>query len=312
MERLSVLVLALLWDLALGEPPNALHPVVFMGRLIAALEARAPRQGTLRQLGYGLLLALMPPLLVAGTGFLALRSAGRAHPLLRLALGSYLLKSSFALRALFAAARRVEHALDAGDLVTARRELRALVSRPTEGLGPELIASAAIESVAENLTDSVVAPLLAFRLAGIPGSLTYRVVNTADAMVGYHSERYEYLGKAAARLDDLANYLPARLAATALVLAAALSRRGWPALHGMLEGRTATASPNAGWTIGAMAGALGVTLEKPGFYRIGKGERPLTAARIGEAIALVAWAAAFIVGSVLFLEARDHGRRSKA
>lgn len=312
MARLPALLLALLWDLAFGEPPNALHPVVAMGRLIGAFEERAPRQGALRQQSYGLLLALAPPLIVASAGTFLLRMAARVHPLLRAALAVYLLKSSFALRALFAAARRVQDALEANDLDRARRELHALVSRPTERLGPELIASAAIESVAENLTDSFAAPLLAFRLAGIPGALAYRVVNTADAMVGYHSERYEHLGKAAARLDDLVNYLPARLAALALMLAAALRKRGSAALREALRGRRATESPNAGWTIGAMAGALGVTLEKPGFYRIGSEGRPPTGAEIGEAIALAGWAAAFIAASALLLEVRDHGRRSEA
>ena len=178
-----------------------------------------------------------------------------------------------------------------GPIHLARYSLRSLVSRDAGALSEPLVAAAAIESVAENTTDSFIAPWLAFALLGLPGAFAYRAVNTLDSMIGYRG-KYEYLGKASARLDDFLNFVPARIATALLLLAGALSgcgvRQGWrTALH---EHRL-TASPNAGWTIAAMAGLLGVALEKPAHYLIGSEHREPAAADIGRA-ARVMYAAA--------------------
>jgi adenosylcobinamide-phosphate synthase len=207
----------------------------------------------------------------------------RAKGIVRLALVAWLLKSSFALRGLLDAAARVADALGSDELDEARRQLPWLVSRPVEDLDRAHMCSAAIESLGENLADSYIAPLLAYALGGLPAAMAYRVVNTADAMLGYRGE-LEYLGKAAARLDDVANLLPARLTAAAIVLSApavGLTARG--ALRTAIRDAGRTASPNAGWPMAATAGALGVWLEKPGTYRLGTGAAPdvvdLTVAR---------------------------------
>ena len=180
-------------------------------------------------------------------------------------------------RGLVAAAHEVASELGRGDLAGARRAVGYhLVSRPTAELDAGQVASATVESVAENLTDSLVAPALFFLAGGLAGAAVYRAVNTADAMVGYRDGPLEYFGKIAARLDDIFNLIPARLAALSLVAGALLvgeSSRG--ALARLLIDRRRTASPNAGWTMAAMAGALGVRLEKPGAYRLGAGELPV-------------------------------------
>ncbi len=194
------------------------------------------------------------------------------------------LKVSFSLRGLVGAGRAVQRSLDA-DPAAAREGLRALVSRDRD-LTPPQVASAAIESLAENLSDSVVAPLLFFALLGLPGAFAYRAVNTLDAMVGYHG-RYEYLGKPAARLDDVLNLVPARLTGLLIVALACLRRRGAAALAGLRRERRLSSSPNKLWTIAPMAGALGVRLGKPGAYEVGRAERPLASAVIGEAAAMV-------------------------
>lgn len=284
-----------------------MHPVVWIGRVIEAADWRAPASQRGRLL-YGGLVALAFPVaaaLVAKTVFVAVSR----KRLLRFVLAVYLLKSTFALRVLLESARRVQVALEADDLPAAREALRALVSRDTSGLTSELIASAVVESVAENLTDSLAGPLLAYAAGGVPAALAYRVVNTADAMLGYRSERYEHLGKAAARIDDLANLLPAPVAALALVIAAAASGYNFRETgQGAWRGRRAIASPNAGWTMGAMAGALGVALEKVGDYRLGQAQRPLTASVVGEAIRLAGRAAALLSMSILVLEAWQSAR----
>jgi adenosylcobinamide-phosphate synthase len=175
---------------------------------------------------------------------------------------------------LIEAGREVRHELARGDGDGARAALRSLVSRDTAGLEPPLLAAAAIESLAENATDSFIAPWLAYALAGLPGAFAYRTINTLDSMIGYRG-RYEYLGKAAARLDDLANLLPTRAAALLLALAAPAGCGSPPrAMRTALRHHTRTASPNAGWTMAAMAGALGVRLEKRDAYVLGTGRDP--------------------------------------
>jgi adenosylcobinamide-phosphate synthase len=228
--------------------------------------------------------------------------AGAAEPLV-LGAGLWLL---LALRGLFAAAEAVARPLAAGDLAAARHALgRHLVSRPTAELDAPHVASGAVESVAENLTDGYVAPVLLFLVLGLPGAALYRAINTADAMLGYRDGPLEYFGKTAARLDDVLNLVPARLAALAIVAAAPLAaagasaRQGWVTLR---RDRARTASPNAGWTMAAMAGALGVTLEKPGAYRLGSGGRAPCAADVTRSVRVVAAAAVLVTAALLLAE----------
>jgi adenosylcobinamide-phosphate synthase len=285
-HALAVLVGALAVDVTLGEPPNALHPVVWMGQLQRALRRGAPRTPA-AAFAWGCLMAATGPLVFAAGAAGAIRAAA-PWPWLQLVLEIWLLKSAFAIRALGGAALVVARALAAGDLAGARRGLGSLVSRDTSTLTPPLLAAAAVESVAENSSDSLVAPLVYFVVAGVPGAIAYRACNTLDAMIGYRGGDTEWLGKAGARLDDLANLLPARLTAALLVLASAL---GGASAAGALRvwwrdgGRTA--SPNAGRPMAAMAGALDVQLEKVGHYRLGDGSGALGAATIERAVAIM-------------------------
>jgi adenosylcobinamide-phosphate synthase len=284
---LSVLALALLCDLLLGEPPNALHPVVLMGHSIALLTRIAPERGARVQLLAGAAIAVCVPVLFALATVLLLASLAR-WPLLGLALNALLLKSSFALRALRRAAERVRTELLRSDVAAARQSLRSLCSRSPEQLDSPLLVAGAVESLAENASDSFVAPLFYYACFGLPGAVFYRAVNTLDSMIGYHG-RFEYLGKAAARLDDLLNFIPARLTALLLLAAGFLCRcdvaRG---LRILRRDGAATESPNAGRPMAAMAGLLGVVLEKPGHYRLGEPAALLQPATIKTASRVVA------------------------
>jgi len=297
-RRAAVLAAALALDLARGEPPAVIHPVVWIGRLTSLLLRRAPAAGPYRQLAYG---AAVCGAVLASSTATALALTRIVRPLRAgFLVEVWLLKSMFAVRALIAAAECVRLPLVAGELEGARMALRSLVSRDPRDLDASQVAAAAIESVAENLTDGALAPWLAYAAFGLPGAVAYRALNTLDSMIGYRGH-YEYLGKAAARLDDLVNLLPARLGALLLVCAAPLG--GGSSLHAAriaLRQHRRTASPNAGWTIAAIAGALDRTLAKVGHYRLGDGPPPGAAEiRRAERIVLGALAGGGVIALVL-------------
>ncbi|NUR81944.1 MAG: cobalamin biosynthesis protein [Dermatophilaceae bacterium] len=254
MSRVAGLALGYLLDQALGDP-RRFHPVAGFGSAAMALERRtyAARRGP----GLAHVVALVGS--TAAMGALAERAArrsGTAHTLVTAAATWAVLGG----RSLVREAEVIDGQLTRGDLTAARTRVRNLVGRETSGLDADEVARACIESLAENSSDAVVAPLLWGGLLGIPGLLGYRAVNTLDAMVGHRNERYSEFGWAAARLDDLANWVPARFAG-ALTLAASGSRArasaGWAAIQ---RDAPAHPSPNGGVVEAAFAGALGVRL----------------------------------------------------
>ncbi len=336
LPHMAMYALATLLDLALGERvfPRGLHPVVWMGKVIRALVALLRKCLSTQDAGQGddsrRLLSPRVLELLCGTAMVVLVSGGfaaAAYCLLEglqglsgvvyVLVGSLVLKSTFAVSMLGEAARRVHRALDAGRLEDARCELRALVSRDTSGLTPELAAAAAVESVAENASDSFLAPWLAFALFGIPGAVAYRALNTLDSMIGYRGE-YEYLGKSSARLDDVVNLVPSRLSAVLIVLGG-LVQRFHPPQRGISssrwdEARAAwrvtrrdhgqTESPNAGWPMSAMAGSLGVQLQKVGHYSLGDPTRSVGPEHIKMAVArmyFVAFSGLILVLAILLV-----------
>lgn len=300
-KRWIVLALALLVDWLFGDPPNRFHPVSWMGRVIAEAKEHAPRLGPWRQMAYGAGLALGGAVTTAALGYGVERLVARLPLVWRVLIQAVLLKMTFSLRGLSAAADEVRHALEENDLHKARRLLSwHLVSRETDSLDASQVAAATIESVAENTADGVIAPLVYYALGGLPAALAYRFINTADAMLGYRDPVHEWLGKAAARLDDLVNLIPARLTAGLLIGAATIvgenvsgAWRIWRRDHAL------TASPNAGHPMSAMAGALDVELEKVGHYRLGRGQRRPLVGDIGRAIWLMRVAALLGVGLLL-------------
>ncbi|HYN69168.1 MAG TPA: adenosylcobinamide-phosphate synthase CbiB [Candidatus Eisenbacteria bacterium] len=297
IERALPLGLALAFDLGIGELPATGHPVVVSGWVIGRLAGR-PTGRNGRDLARGTLAVALP---TAGAWAIGRLVERRGRGVVRFAVAAWLLKSSFALRGLLDAGTRVAQALGNNDLDEARRQLPWLVSRPVEDLDRAHVCSAAIESLAENLADSYVAPLVAYAVGGLPAAMAYRVVNTADAMLGYRGE-LEFLGKAAARLDDLVNLVPARLTAAAIAVSApvvGLSGRG--ALLTAMGDAGRTSSPNAGWSMAAAAGAIGIWLEKPGTYRLGEGAVP-DVAHVAAARRLVFAAAALATAAYITWE----------
>ena len=308
MRAMTTLVTAVAIDLLWGEPSARFHPVVWVGKLVGALDRRAPA-GERARLWFGASLVAVVATCVALPAWMLERVLGRCGLVGAVLLGMCL-KPAFAVRELLRAAERVGAALETGDLPAAREWLRWLVSRDTSELDGPLLAAAAIESVAENASDSAVAPLLCFGLFGLTGAMIYRAANTMDAMLGYRNERYERLGKAAARLDDALNVLPARLTGVLVVCAAALTGGdaygAWRVMrcdHGL------TASPNAGWPMAATAGALGVRLEKVGHYQLNAEGRKPQAADVARGVALIKCALALGLLPVMPVLAWRGGRR---
>ena len=269
MDILLVLLLALALDTAFGDPPNRWHPVAWLGGLIGLELRLAPRIGAKRQLVYGALMVFLTTAAATALTYFLFSYLRVGQPVAFVILGGVTLKLTLSLRGLRQAALLVKRQVVAASGAGARESLKALVSRDTSKLAPEEVLGAAVASIAENSCDSFTAPLFYFLIFGLPGAVAYRVVNTYDSMVGYHGE-YEYLGKAAARLDDLLNLIPARLTALTLVGAAWLCRqRVGDAWRAMRRDHRRTPSPNAGWTMSAVAGALDIKLEKRDVYAIG-------------------------------------------
>lgn len=290
-----VLGLAFALDVVWGDPPNRFHPVAWMGNAIATARRLSPRQGNLRRFIYGGLFLALGVSLVGLIGW-AIERGSETMPLgLAVTVQALVLKSTFSVRSLSRAARSVAEPLRGDDLAAARHQVAYhLVSRDVSALGASDLSAATIESIAENTSDSVVAPLFYFAIAGLPGALAYRFVNTCDAMWGYRTTELEWLGKTSARLDDVLNLIPARLTALVMVLVGGFyQRRMGTAFRIWRSDRALTASPNAGHPMSAAAGVLGVSLEKRGHYLLGGGLPAPDVNDIERAIRLL-WGTAFV------------------
>ncbi len=317
MTALTLLLLALLAEAALGYPDRLVqrigHPVIWIGRLITALEERLnrPENSFAARRLFGILALLGIVAIPGAIGFAA------QHALLILPIGIVVLalttSSLLASRSLHDHVARVAEALEQRGLVAGREAVSHIVGRDPEQLDEAGVSRAAIESLAENFSDGVVAPAFWIGLGGLPGGVIYKAVNTADSMIGHKSPRFHAFGWAAARLDDLLNLPASRLSALLLVLAAALTPGADAAAARRAVWRDARRhrSPNAGWPEAAMAGALGLRLAGPRVYGgtlvedafMGDGRREASAADIRRGLALFKLAHALLIGGVgvLFL-----------
>ena len=270
MTHLIVFLAAYLLDALLGDPAWLPHPVVAMGRAITGLEHLLRRLFSSTNTGLlaaGCVLAALLPLgsfcIAAGTLLLA----GRVHPLLALALNAFWGGQCLAVRDLRKEAMAVYACLKQNDLPAARKAVGRIVGRDTAALTAEGVTKAAVETVAENFSDGVFAPMFYLAIGGAPLALAYKAVNTMDSMVGYKNDRYLYFGRAAAHLDDAANWLPARLSGLLLILAAPLcGLSGKEAFRIWRRDRRNHASPNSAQTEAACAGALRVQLAGDAYY----------------------------------------------
>jgi len=304
------ILIALALDLALGDPRWLPHPVRLIGRLTTALEARTRRAiPDARFAGSVTALAVILAAVLA-TGSL-LRAAEWLHPLLGDVVAILLLYTTIAARDLADHSNGVDRALAEGDLAEARRLVSWLVGRDTEKLSERQVVRAAVESVAENTVDGIIAPLFFAALGGPVAAMAYKAISTLDSMIGYRNERYIDFGRTAAEIDDGANWIPARISVPIIVAGAALTGQnaadGWRIAR--RDGQKHM-SPNAGIAEAAFAGALGIRLggvmERRGeavrLPELGDGIVPLTRRHIGDANRMMF--AATGIAAALFLAAR--------
>lgn len=267
---LLAVILGFILDLIVGDPHWLYHPIRLVGHLISGLEKLLRRifpkteQGEL--IAGGFLLVLTAGITTAVAWGLLL-AAGLVHPCLRFALEVIMCYWVLATKSLKTETMKVYDALKEGNLKKARFAVSMVVGRDTEVLDDIGVTKAAVETVAENASDGVIAPLLFLMIGGAPLGFFYKAVNTMDSMVGYKNDKYLYFGRAAAKLDDVANYIPSRLAALLWIMAAAFTRNdakgAWRIWR---RDRRNHASPNSAQTESACAGALGVQLAGPAYY----------------------------------------------
>lgn len=313
-EACAVVLAAVLLDLLLGDPRWLPHPVVAIGKLITILEKLLRRLVANERLG-GVLLLVLTVGITAGVSWSLVQGAALIHPAAGVVVSALLGWTCLAARSLHGESKLVADTLLRGDLPEARRFLSRIVGRDTAELPEADIWRGAVETVAENTSDGVIAPLLFLMVGGAPLALAYKAVNTLDSMVGYKNERYLRFGWASARFDDLANLVPARLTGFLMVLAASLAglsgRNAWRIM--LRDGRNHS-SPNSGIPEAAAAGALGVRLGGTNIYfgkpvakpTIGDPLNPLDAAawrgavRLmygAEGLLLLAWGAFVLRGA---------------
>jgi adenosylcobinamide-phosphate synthase len=277
------LILGVILDLAIGDPHWMPHPVRLMGKAIERLEPRF-RAMRLDQRIAGGLMAILLVTCVWLLSLLVVLLANAVHPLAGMLVQALLIFTCISARSLADAARGVGRALAQSGLAAGRRAVSMIVGREVDQLDETGVTRAAVETVAENLVDGVISPIFFAVIGGAPLAMVYKMVNTLDSMIGYKNDNYLYFGRFAARLDDAANFIPARLSVPVIALAARLLGLGWQsALTVARRDGRAHASPNAGYPEAAFAGALGLWMGGPNVYHGRLVEKPVIGQGLGEA-----------------------------
>jgi adenosylcobinamide-phosphate synthase len=305
IDSVCIFALAFVIDLVFGEYPDRIHPTIGIGKLIIFFKRKSKNPNPKREKINGVLMALAIMLIFAlPTLVLLFWLRTLPFPLgevLYIVAGALLFKATFAISGMGQYTKPIAAALKQNDLAGARKWLPYIVRRDPNSLNERQIISAAVESIAESTTDGITAPFFFYALFGVPGAFAYRVINTLDSMVGYKNVENRNIGWFSAKLDTYTNYLPARITAYLMVAAAFLSGADWRESWRILQrDKHKTASPNAGFTISAMAGALNIQLEKQGYYSLGDDHGHISGDDIYKALRIMTLSAA-LFGVVLVL-----------
>ena len=300
LESVVIVGFALLLDFLVGDPKTKYHPTAWMGKLIASLVPFTKSNSARKELLGGILLVgviviVVSTLLVVLDIGISLLTIDIISLVVSIAIGSILLKTTVAIRGMQKHALAVVNAVEEGDLDSARNHLSMIVKRDTKNLDKNHILSGVLESVSENTVDGVTGPLFYYAIFGLPGAFVYRAINTIDSMVGYKTTLFKNVGWFGAKCDTILNYAPSRLTGLVMILGALILGYNWKeSLYIMRRDSRKLESPNAGFPMAALAGALGTRLEKMNYYTIGNGRIEFTKSHIISAVTLMK------VSSILF------------
>jgi adenosylcobinamide-phosphate synthase len=300
LESIVIVGFALLLDFLVGDPKTKYHPTAWIGKLIALLVPFTKSNSAKRELLGGILLvsvivvAVCTVLVVLDIG-INLLTIDIVSLIASIVIGSILLKTTIAVKGMQKHALAVVDAVEEGNLDSARNHLSMIVKRDTRNLDKNHILSGVLESVSENTVDGITGPLFYYAIFGLPGAFVYRTINTIDSMVGYKTTMFENVGWFGAKCDTILNYAPSRLTGLVMILGALILGYNWKeSLSIMRRDSGKLESPNAGFPMAALAGALETRLEKMNYYTIGNGSTEFTKSHIISAITLMK------VSSILF------------
>ena len=293
IESISIIGFALLIDLILGDPKNRYHPTAWIGTFIAKLTTITKNQNSTFEKVGGIIMIItissVVVLLLSGLNFgISLISVDYISLILSVVIGALLLKTTIAIRGMEKHAISVLDSLESNDLDLARNYLSMIVKRNTTKLDKNHVLSGVLESISENTVDGITGPMFYYAFFGLFGAFVYRIINTADSMVGYKNDIFKNLGWFTAKCDTILNYIPSRLTGLMMVISAAILKNNWRNSYKvMIRDGKKTESPNAGYPMAALAGALETKFEKINHYKLGDGEITLTRDHVLSAIKIM-------------------------
>jgi len=293
IESISIIGFAILIDLILGDPKNRYHPTAWIGTFIAKLTTITKNQNsTFEKVGGTIMIITISSvvvLLLSGLNFgISLISVDYISLILSVVIGALLLKTTIAIRGMEKHAISVLDSLESNDLDLARNYLSMIVKRNTTKLDKNHVLSGVLESISENTVDGITGPMFYYAFFGLFGAFVYRIINTADSMVGYKNDIFKNLGWFTAKCDTILNYIPSRLTGLMMVISAAILKNNWRNSYKvMIRDGKKTESPNAGYPMAALAGALETKFEKINHYKLGDGEITLTRDHVLSAIKIM-------------------------
>ena len=293
LESIIIIGFAILLDLIFGDPKNRYHPTAWIGNFIGSITTCMKNESQNLEKFGGIFIVLIPVsiscIVLFGLEFsIDFINAEFWSVVVSIIFGIILFKMTIAIRGMELHALAVLDSIQKNDLTQARKNLSMIVKRNTKNLDKNHILSGTLESLSENIVDGITGPMFYFALFGLPGAFAYRIVNTVDSMVGYKTYMFKNLGWFGANCDNILNYIPSRLTGLTMVLGAMLLGHDWKNCYAIFkrDGKK-TDSPNAGYPMAALAGALGTTFEKIEHYSLGNGNQEITSKKVTDAIALM-------------------------
>ena len=304
-ESISIIGFAILIDLIFGDPKNRYHPTAWIGTLIAKFTTLAKHQNPIFEKIGGVLIIIIISsiviLLLLSLDFgISLIFTDYISLVVSVLVGIMLLKSTIAIRGMEKHAINVLESLENNNLNMARNHLSMIVKRNTTNLDKNHVLSGVLESISENTVDGITGPMFYYAFFGLPGAFFYRIVNTADSMIGYKNDLFKNLGWFTATCDTILNYIPSRLTGLMMIISAALLHNNWRHSYKiMMRDGKKTESPNAGYPMAALAGALETKFEKINHYKLGDGEIILTKQHVISAINIMKLTSVLFFGIII-------------